>query len=229
MKRISLALTLVFVLCGWAAGQPTLNDGMLSGASLVGSAAAPGQPDNPWPGNSSIEWEVTDNANGTWTYWYQLIVPEKDIGNLIIEVSPGFSSNDVTEWIQGGEGDIDDYSAASMGSSNPDMPSEMRGIKWEGDESTTMTVEFTSTRAPVWGDFYAKDGTVGTGPPPHTDVTVWNTGFTNPDIDSSDGHIAVPDTTGPVTVIPSPGALLLGSLGTTFIGWLRWRKSLLLG
>jgi hypothetical protein len=163
---------------------------------------------------TSIVWTVTDNTT-SWHYKYTLTVPAHNISHLIIEVSPTFTTNDVwNSSLPFGEGGLGSYSSAN-GNSNPGMPSEMRGLKWNFGTATTMNVEFDSDRAPVWGDFYSKDGKM-----PGTDIwnIAYNLGFGNPDTDptaairngSVDNHILVPDTT---TVTPLPGAALLGLLG----------------
>ena len=85
------------------------------------------------------------------------------------------------------------------------MPGEIKGIKFPGS-GTQLVLSFYSDRAPMWGSFYAKDGTDGSN-----DVYAYNSGFSGVGSD----FIAVPDTT---TTVPVPGAVLLGMLGLAVAG-----------
>jgi len=104
------------------------------------------------------------------------------------------------------------------------MPETMLGIKFDNESQPELSwsISFTTTRAPVWGGFYAKDGKTS-----QVDVTAWNAGFGSPDPDptvdprngSVDNHILRPDTGH--TLVPEPTTLLLlgfGLLGIAGIG-----------
>ena len=69
----------------------------------------------------------------------------------------------------------------------------------------------SSRCAPTWGDFYAKDGKDNHGT---IDVYAYNTNF-GADNNSTLYKVAVPDTK---TVVPVPGAVLLGRLGLSAAG-----------
>ena len=112
------------------------------------------------------------------------------------------------------------------GGSAPYMPEAMYGIKFDScGDSTNVTVSFDSDRAPVWGDFYSKDGKL-----PCSDwCSLYNSGFTFCDYDpflpaangSVQNHLLVPD-----SYIPAPGAIILVCIGTTLTGALRRKKLL---
>ena len=188
--------------------------GSLSGAGLTGNGA--------WAEGSSISWVVSDDFCEGWSYSYDLTVIGKDISHVIIEVSDVFQQSNIlgeTSLVVG------DYSSELQGGSNPGMPSEMRGVKLDvvGD-TKSLSWSFCSDIAPVWGDFYAKDGKQEAG---ETEVYVYNTGFNDedPEWEVSDGsfnnHIIVPDSVstppddpGP---IPEPGTAILGALGLLLI------------
>ncbi len=177
-----------------------------------------------WNNTSTVfSWNVKDVGTSggliLWEYDYTLTVPSKNISHVIIEVSPDSTQQDFSS------GTWDTYSATNQGNSNPGMPSEMTGLKF-GPDGLSFSFSFTTTRAPVWGDFYAKDGTSG-----GVDVTAWNNGFGNPDTDptapasngSVDYHILRPDTN--QTTVPEPGTLLLIGAGLVgLVGFSRRKK-----
>ncbi len=177
-----------------------------------------------WNSSSTVfSWEVMQ-VGALWEYDYTLTVPTKGISHLIIEVSPDTTQNDFS---------AGEWGIYTSGGSNPNMPEGMTGLKMNAPASTagvlTLTFSFTSPRAPVWGDFYAKDGRDGQ-PPNQIWVTAWNAGFGNPDTDptvgpsngSIDFHILRPDTE---TTVPEPGILILLGMGITALGvasrWIR--------
>lgn len=169
----------------------------------------------PWSlGDTSISWTVTDNENGTWNYQYSLSVPIADISHFVLETSDSFEvGNLLNASYPGTSFEIKTHEASNP--SNPYLPEDLYGVKFEiGDvgsvdpEHTSILVSFDSDRDPVWGDFYAKCGNVGS-----YQNTIWNQGliFDDPLAAPADGtidnHILVPDT------IPEPATLALLGLG----------------
>ncbi len=171
--------------------------------------------------NTKIEWTVTELESGGFEYNYILTFPDKNISHLIFELSENIQSIDGVD-----SNDIGFYSA-SNGNSNPFMPEEMYGVKFNTDgNSDVVEVTFIVDRVPIWGDFYVKDGKDG-----GDRVVAWNTGFTANDVDpypflygpdSNDvkDHILVPDTVG----VPEPASMTLLGLGGIFAMLRRKRR-----
>lgn len=183
-----------------------------------------------WADNSTVfSWTVqsvgTSGGYVIWQYTYNFTVPTKGISHFIIEVSPDFSANDLLN-VDGPTGTMWELGQFAPGPGNPNMPDNITGISFgkDPDFGTSVTISFTTLRAPVWGDFYAKGGTDGKGQDKIW-VTAWNAGFTNPDTDPDplvypprDGsvlnHILRPD-----TVVKGPdGGATVALLGLAVLG-----------
>jgi len=149
-------------------------------------------------------------------YKYTLTVPGHEISHFIIEVSAVFGENDF--WNEAGPFEVTEINDFNQGNGNPEIPGEIHGLKFDEAWGTAAVFEFDSSRVPVWGDFYAKDG----GNPTNQ---AWNEGFARPDPPnppgngSIDNHILVPD-----SVMPEPSTLAFLTLGGLMIARRRTRR-----
>jgi hypothetical protein len=110
----------------------------------------------------TIFWEVSQMEDYTWHYQYTFANGDGNplkmlVSYFIISVSENLTCSDVFNF----GGDAEDYELKTFGPgpSAPGFPEDQTiwGLKIElGGEQ--LTAEFSSNRAPMWGDFYAKDG-----------------------------------------------------------------------
>jgi hypothetical protein len=177
-------------------------------------------------GESTLSWTVAQLPDSWFRYTYTLTVPERSpsVSHFIVEVSNGFNltTSNYRNLTYGGfspdqvemEIEFPREPGDFFNDGNPNMPV---GADWNDGfkinapkefNGLTLVVEFESNRVPVWGDFYAKGG----GGPKLG--YLYNAGLLSPDPlapaanGSLDHHLLVPD-----TVVPVPGAFLLGLLG----------------
>jgi hypothetical protein len=166
----------------------------------------------PWMTDGMIiNWEVSQNVDMSWHYRYSFRnyaggVPTKGISHMIVAISPNATLENF--WGANGAMAINTYSSANP--SNPGMPSPLYALKLDfGDDE----YYFNSSRAPVWGDFYIKDGNYKDENNNQHPVYAYNSTFgsTDPTDGPSNGSVNYkilrPDSFD--TQIPEPSTLLL--------------------
>ena len=230
--RTTAALCAVIVLL-------TVTSGAAFGVSYTGSVSYT----PPWPAdltdgvyvgpetlrwanyNIDLSWVVSDTGaspSHPWHYSYTFTIggTQGALSHLTIETSDNFTEADIIN-LTGAS--IDSIALQKVGPGNFGMPSDMYGIKFDplDDDTFVMTWSFDSSRTPVWGDFYAKDG----GQADEKDYA-YNQGSTadDPTDPPADGsitfHILRPD-----TVVPEPLTLVLVPLGAiAAMVRMKWRQ-----
>ncbi len=222
-----------------------LGTGAGARASVIGSRTTPETngivASDGWEqplGGFKISWDIEQVGADLWTYSYKLsnadgsMPTDPALSHFILEVSGDITDEnwhtyfpDVTT---GTVVEVEDFTATSDGNSNPYLPGTLHGIKFAGDN---YIFEFTSTQAPVWGDFYAKDGKHLDPESTKEFATAWNAGITGdgPTLETTDftPWIPRPDGDGlspPATIVPEPGLSVLG-LSALLAGAVARRKA----
>jgi len=181
-----------------------------------------------WAENSnfSISWVITApvNPGDPFTYHYEIFAQDGTgasnpggLSHWILTVSPNFEFAATPSFAY----ETPPPGGFSTANGNPGLPSAILS----GFKTAAGDITFTSFNAPVWGDFYAKDGNAGGIDNP---VYAYNAmfGVTPTSGDSPfDGWIARPDSKGGGFVPVPPTAWLLGSglVGLLLLG--RRRKT----
>lgn len=177
----------------------------------------------PWMTDGMIlNWEISQNADLSWDYhyWFRNYaggVPTKAISHMVIAISPNATLRDF--WDANGPLEIQIWSGDDPG--NPGMPGSLYGLKIDITDDEYF---FTSTKAPVWGDFYIKDGTLDRDP-----VYAYNSSFGTedpldpPSNGSLNNKILRPDSSS--VPIPEPSTMILfGSVLALAGGVRRFRR-----
>ena len=218
-------------------GSLTWSDGIIAPSEITAPSPDPLAPQNAWANSGTkMEWTVTGTPSYdpdtygvySWHYDYTLTVPEKAISHLIIETSTNFTVGDITNVSSAYVGP-QLFDPNDPGKANPLLPGTIFGLKFSPGTSETLKyhVYFDTLRAPVWGDFYAKDGQDSKQGDKVQNVA-WDAGFSNDNNPAWTapvfvaGKILVPDSVvyalsgGDQPAVPVPSSLLLCTIGLAF-------------
>jgi hypothetical protein len=217
LNSVFIAVTFVFLGLSPAYADTILVDLDLYSTDSRNSGDGGGIDATGWgDGGFQLSWNITHNEEEG-TYSYQYTITGLDGGDLTNEVAYWISElTPNVDWT----GVFDDLSypvevgnfSPEQGNSNPGLPGELFGIKFEDG---TLEVSFVTPYAPEWGDFYARGGAYGEGTGRDREYAyAYNTGFGDmPDENTTDftNWIAI-DGWHPVPE-PSTLILLLSSMG----------------
>ena len=205
-KQIAVAVACMVAAQG-ALALNLLND-TLTWASGGITATANWNNDATW-----LSWIIVQNPDSSWTYVYTWKTSGRDLSHLVFEVTVGAELSEFTDWSFTADLETDSPVLGWItppDSGNPGLPGPIYGIKMDLDENTPVfSFSFNTMRAPVWGNFYAKDGKLD-----GNDVYAHNVGFGETPKSDNGRFIAVPN--GPHTV--SDGGITLGLLGLSLFG-----------
>jgi hypothetical protein len=216
----SVVAIVVGLSCASWASAATISSGFLVTDSQV--VATDGWQNS--GGGFKISWLITDDGIAGFPIRYQYTISNasdgdlsKNLSHLILQVSANFSANDIAN-VVGVTMDSGAPKTYVADGSNPDMPGSLYGIKFTPPTGTraNFTFSFDSTRAPMDGHFYSKDGQDS-----GVWVTAWNSAFDG----SGSAYLKVPDTFSPgPTPIPLPATVWMGALGLIGVGLMKYRR-----
>jgi hypothetical protein len=194
---VLLASMLVLGADSWAA---------LTGPGSISYGCGLYASDDKWTDPATrLSWNVFQLSNGNYEYDYTFALRSdaKNISHVILQVSSNFTADDMLPGTTSG-GLIDTWD--HQGQSNLGMPDDLYGIKWNTGAVKSFSWSIVTDRAPMMGNFYAKDGNAQGGTYAYSGTC-----------GSFGNNVVVPD-----SVVPIPGAVWL--LGTGLIGIIGIRR-----
>jgi hypothetical protein len=186
----------------------------------------------PWGESFQVAWEISDNPvgqpTGSWLYQYWITDQYgqelgKEVSHFIIAISPNATSEDF--W---GNSYLEVGTFSGANPSNPGMPGSLYGLKVETPGGSHF--QFYSSKSPVWGDGYFKDGKDD-----GVDVYAYNADFGDPDpTDPPQSGLLLDESGAPIykilrpdsqtTMIPEPTTMILFGTGLAFAGGIIRRR-----
>jgi len=229
MKRLVTAAFIIAVIASAASAVSF----PVTGSNLVGDRTTPSTSGlvghGAWTsggqdGGIEISWNISfDSSEDIWNYCYTFTEVGggklcESVCHMLLEVSTTITSKNYCDVFSDANSQISAPRTFKSSSSNPGLPTSIYAVELSDQPKNDFS--FESTHSPMWGSFYAVDGSCKT--------YVWNSGIGGYPASSSGPFtcwIPVPDTS---TVgagggtIPEPATLTL--LGLGLIGSLARRK-----
>lgn len=220
LKQLTLAMGLVAMTAtaasasGSVYGAPASLTGSRSGSTEITGAG-----DGNFYTGLSVSWFITHPSANEWDYSYTFTsnAQKPAFSHLILEVTNGTTLADFTNLtVVGDNGATFDaptnYVPGGNGGSDPNLPADIFGIKITPSEDAkllTMTVTFSSTHEPVWGNFYVTGANGG----PNSSQA-YNAGMAVADFKSDNPLLFIARPDGGAVPEPSSIALLgCGAIG----------------
>ncbi len=216
---LSLSLSAHASIYGQSVADSDLRDQRTFSSNNYDPSNSEGGLDGFWPSPFSIAWEISHhNDSMMWSYEYTLSVERKDLSHFILELSDGTTQSDIREIrINGNRSDFGDgLEGPSLWGllSNSGYPTEAEifGMKFDASEHS-ITYQFTTSRDPVWGNFYAEGGN-------HDGVSAYayNKALAYDGFDSNDKLDFIVRPNGAPPVVPEPVSTVLFLTGGATLG-----------
>jgi hypothetical protein len=240
LKYYTLAAAAFFSMSPASKASPLVYGSLVPTTSWTDSRQAPvnSGSDNGLVGNGNwsdiaVSWSITQTGS-VFHYEYTFSgLSGKNLSHFILDLSDNCVSSCDHSTSNGScvyNADYDvagtpnlEYGTFGPASGNPGFPTggSITGVKFDSWPDGLSAIEFDSSRAPMWGDFYAKGGKViGT----NTFNYAYNQGLANHSTyNDAKFFIAVPDTVG--STVPEPGSLMLIASGGLLLVLGAWRRA----